>query len=329
MKNLVPEFKEKSELFAFLRANKGKLIAQKKSLPTTSDDLEFGYSKIPHPKTFAAKDNAAPDEVEGELPLDIIANMSGWCDSQMDVMIKDSWKKSITEVSASGQKLFYHLKNHDYCMDAIIGKDPSMYSKDIDLSTFNITTDIKKAQALIMSTIVMLLYDIKVFNLYKDGQVKQHSIGLQYIQIVLCFDSTEEEDAIEKKNWDKYYPQVINKEKVDNYGYFWAVIEARILEVSAVLFGANILTPVLNSGQPPKSGTVEQPPSGTEQTEDEQKNKSIVGCQTCDYLFVPPATGPINCPNCGQFVSPQSTTIMMEETFDFRKAIEETTFLKF
>lgn len=330
MKNLVPEFQAKAELFAFLRANKSKLIAQKKALPTTSDDLEFGYTKSPGVKTFGGKaDNTQTETVDGQLQVDIIANMSGWCDSQMDVMIKDSWKKSITEISASGQKIIYHLKNHDYEVDAILGKDPSLYSKDLDLSMFNITTDIKKAQGLIMTSLVMRKYDEKVFNLYDDGQVKQHSIGLQYIQIVLCLDSTEDEDVQEKKNWDKYYPGVINKEKVDNYGYFWAVIEARILEVSAVLFGANILTPVLNSGQPSKVDTGDQPPAGTEKTEEDQEIKSIVGCPTCDYLFVAPVSGTCNCPNCGQYVSPQSNTIMLQEKpFDLKKAIE-TTLIKF
>lgn len=309
MKNLIPEFQTKKEAFAYLRTNKAKLIAQKKALPTTSDDLEFGYTKNEGSKTFGAKADGALLSTDGELPVDIIANMSGWCDSQMDVMLKDSWKKSISEVSASGQKIFYHLKNHSYEIDAILGKDPSMYAKDIDLSMFNITTDLKKAQGLIMASLVMKAYDEKAYNLYSDGQVKQHSIGLQYIQIVLCLDSTEEEDVAEKKNWDKYYPQVINKEKVDNYGYFWAVIEAKILEVSAVLYGANILTPVL-SGQPPKNDTGIQPPVGTEDQPPQfdlmKALKGVVMCQSCMTTYSTSDDESSNCPNCGEYNSPSS-----------------------
>ena len=403
MKNLIPEFKSKSELFTFLRANKSKLISQKKSLPTTSDDLEFGYSKVKGTKVFGTKATVTEEPVEGELPVEIVANMSGWCDSQMDVMIKDSWKKSITEVSASGQKISYHLKNHDYTMDAIIGKDPVFSAMDLDLSMFNISSDIKKAQALVCSSTIMEKYDEKIYALYEDGQVRQHSIGLQYIQIVLCLDSTEEEDAQEKKNWDKYYPQVINKEKVDNYGYFWAVIEAKILEVSAVLYGANILTPVLSSGksgmdmsgaanenkniefidlmiphhelaikmvndyqdkvddtdllaimaniktsqkaeidkmaaikiaQEEKSknisgSTVIEPFKNTHnQPHKDTNKKSVIGCQDCSYLFVPQPDGTPKCPNCGCYVSPNSTMIMLsDETFDWKKAIEETVFI--
>ena len=329
MKNLIPKFTEKSDLFAFLRENKSKLIAQKKALPTISDDLEFGYTKTATVKTFGtkAKDNAEP--VEGELPVDIIANMSGYCDSQQDVMLRDSWKKSITEVGPSGQKIVYHLKNHDYSMDAIVGKNPVFTSRDIDLSMFNIATDIKKAQALICSSTVMQKYDEKLYNLYEDGQVLNHSIGLQYINIVLCLDSTEEEDVQEKKNWDKYYPQVINKDKVDNYGFFWAVIEAKILEVSAVLYGSNPITNVLNSGQPSKEDTNIEPPTGTPKTEETPTiQKTVIGCPKCNYLFVP-KEGTQSCPNCGQFVSPNSNTIMLHDAtdFDWKKAIQETHFI--
>lgn len=273
MKNLIPKFSSQDELFYYLRANKSNLIAQKKALPTTSDDLEFGYSlSVPFASKGKTKAAIAAGETEDkELGVDIIANMSGWCDSQMDVMLKDSWKKSINDVSASGKKLVYHLKNHGYKMDDVVGKDPSLYTKDIDLSMFNIKSDIKTAQALMMRSTVAEKYDCKVYNLYADGQVKQHSIGLQYINLVLCLNSKNEEDAQEKKNWDKYYPQVINKEFVDGKNYFWAVIEAKINEVSAVLFGANILTPVYSTDQPSSDTGSEPSKSDTPKNEEEKK----------------------------------------------------------
>lgn len=325
MKNLIPDFKNQDDLFSFLRKNRSKLIAQKRSRPTTSDNLEFGYSKSVPTKTFKAKFKAAQqEEPEGQIQVDIVANMSGWCDSQMDVMIKDGWNKSISDLGASGQKLIYHLKNHGDTIDDIIGRDPSIYTKDIDLSIFNIESDIKKAQALMMSSMVCEDYDEKIYNLYQDGQIKQHSIGLQYVQLLLCMNSKNEEDADQKKNWDKYYPQVINKDFVDETNYFWAVTECKIFEVSAVLFGANILTPVLNISQPSEDTEESQPQKST-------ANKSMVVCPNCSTLFNANAVneiamGAVNCPNCGQFVSPNSTQIETG-TFDLLKAIRETTFI--
>jgi hypothetical protein len=278
----IPELATKTELFAYLRKNADKIIGLKKAFPTTSDDLDFGYS-ISEPVKAASgkKDDPTGTEeqpmiVEGELPVDIIANVSGWCDSHMDVMVKDNWNKSINDVGASGQKLIYHLKNHgtyyQYTTDAIIGKNPSLFTKMIDLSQFNFQSDIKKAQALMMSSTVCKEYDEKAYFLYRDKQIKQHSIGLQYIKIYLCLDSSEEEDAMYKENWDKYYPQVINKDKVDSKGYFWAVTESRILEVSAVLFGSNELTPVDSSGK----STPFQPSLGTEEKPQESHVKAGV-----------------------------------------------------
>jgi hypothetical protein len=292
-KNIVriPEFATKSEMFSYLRKNADKLIGQKKAFPTISDNLEFGYSISQTAKAAAngKKDNGIvtedPAMVDGELPVDIVANMSGWCDSYMDVMIKDNWNKSINDVGASGQKLVYHLKNHgtyyQYTTDAIIGKNPVLYTQMTDLSQFAFKSDIKKAQALMMKSVVCKDYDEKCYCLYRDKQIMQHSIGLQYIKIYLCLDSTEEDDVMYKENWDKYYPQVINKEKVDNKGYFWAVTEAKILEVSAVLFGANELTPVASQGKELKE-MVCCPECGCEfDTDDATESETGYICTNC------------------------------------------------
>lgn len=323
MKQVIPSFASKQELFSYLRKNADKLIAQKKALPIYTDNLEFGYSIKdnfkPNAANKAAGDNANNTEmVEGELPVDVIGNVSGWCDSQMDVMIKDNWNKSINDLGASGEKIMYHLKNHDYKTDAIIAKDASLYTKDVDLSMFNIKTDIKKAQALLMSSTVCEKYDAKTYMLYKDKQIKQHSIGLQYVKIYMCIDSDEPEDTQYKDNWNKYYPGVINKEKVDSRGYFWAVTEAKILEVSAVLFGSNELTPTLEGN---KNDTHIEPSKDTQDKPSSEK-QSVRICGNCTYMFSAEGST-AKCPSCGQF-SNQTT---VATTFDVGAAIQETTFL--
>lgn len=285
MRISIPGFTTKGELFSYLRKNCDKIISQKKSLPIKSDDLEFGYSIINAPGKTGKKamlPAAAPDEVEKELNVEVIANMSGWCDSYMDVMVKDNWNKSINDLGASGQKLIYHLKNHGYSTDDIIGKNPNLYTRDIDLSIFNFTSDIKKAQGLLMSSTVCEDYDCKTYMLYEDGQIKQHSIGLRYIKLYLCMDSVEPEDTQYKENWDKYYPGVINKDKVDSKGYFWAVTEAQILEVSAVLFGANELTPTLSTSIP-EDDTENEPPKSTQEQPSPKSEEAPVQMKGVDW----------------------------------------------
>ena len=231
MRVAIPQHATKAEAYAYLRSNVKTIIAQKKSLPIKSDIFDWGCLPV-NEKSTVKEDGSplGPDEIE----VNVIGNLSGWCDCYMDVMIKDNWNKTIADKSIT-----YHLKNHDYETDAIVGKNPELYNKNFDLSYFGIVSDVQKAQALMQRSIVPKEYDKKTYLLYKDNQIKQHSIGLRYVQIVLCLDSNLEEDKDYKKNWDKYYKGVINKDKVDLYGYFFAVIESQILEVSCVLFGAN------------------------------------------------------------------------------------------
>ena len=196
MRVKIPEFASKNEAFVYLRANEKTLIHQKKSLPIKSDIFSWGCLPVNEKQTI--KQDGTMMQTN-EIEVNAIANLSGWCDSYMDVMIKDSWKKTIQEKS-----IVYHLKNHCYETDSIVGKNPELYTQMFDLSYFGIQSDIKSAQALMMRSIVTKDYDAKTYLLYKDNQIKQHSIGLRYVQILLCLDSKLEEDAQYKKNWDKY-----------------------------------------------------------------------------------------------------------------------------
>jgi hypothetical protein len=63
------------------------------------------------------------------------------------------------------------------------------------------------------------------------------------MKIVLCINDSN--DAEHFANWNKYYQFVINKPTVDSVGYFWAVTEIKLYEVSFVLWGSNELTGVI------------------------------------------------------------------------------------
>ena len=105
-------------------------------------------------------------------------------------------------------------------------------------------------------------YNAKIFDKYKKGRIKQHSIGLHYVKLDLAIN--DEDWGKEKDFWDKYYPQVINKEVTDERGYFWVVGEYKLIENSAVLFGSNVLTPTLDNnlkGFEPLASTQQQEPS--------------------------------------------------------------------
>jgi hypothetical protein len=80
---------------------------------------------------------------------------------------------------------------------------------------------------------------------YANGWVKNHSVGMRYVQLELAINSESDYDKEYKDLWDEYYPVIANKEVADERGYFWLVKEAKIVEGSAVVMGSNSATPTL------------------------------------------------------------------------------------
>jgi hypothetical protein len=236
MRIKAPSFDTKKDLFSHLVENKKDLIKQKKSLPIKSDG--FSGSIITNTETKAVKNEGSNPN---ELIVEVVANMSNWFDSHQDVMLPNSWAKSISEKGS----LIYHLKDHEHETGGIIGDVQEVYSKEMDLALLGIKSEVRQSQALMMRSLVKKVYDEKTFELYKNGQIKQHSIGLQYVQIDLAVNDPEFAD--EFKVWNNYFNQVINKAELEEYGYFWAVKEAKIFENSAVLFGSNSATPTIST----------------------------------------------------------------------------------
>lgn len=268
-------FKNNSDLISHLKENKDQIIAQKRSMMIESEPCDLGCKEVVN-SSFKSKAEISEkaklkmeDMENNELFVKVIANVHGWCDSHMDVLLRGSAKKTISDKGASNQKLVYHLKDHKHSSEGVVGRDVEVYTEEIDLSQFNISLDIKKAEALIGESIVPKKYDPKIFDLYSDKEMKQHSIGMQYVKIFLCINSEEPEDTQYKDAWDKYYPQVINKNKVDKKGYFWAVTEYKLYEYSAVLWGASELTPT-QSTQPKKDESYD------ENQEEEEDQKSLI-----------------------------------------------------
>jgi hypothetical protein len=80
------------------------------------------------------------------------------------------------------------------------------------------------------------------------------------------FCINDEDYKEEFANWQKYYPDVANKDVADADGYFFAVTEARVIEGSAVVIGSNTATPTLDNNvkststeTTPEKSTQEQP----------------------------------------------------------------------
>jgi hypothetical protein len=101
-------------------------------------------------------------------------------------------------------------------------------------------------EALVFDAVINSDRNEYMFEQYFKGRVKQHSVGMQYVNLYLCINSDEKYYREEKNNWDKYINEVVNKQDAIDLGYFWAVTEAKVVEGSAVLRGSNYATPTLS-----------------------------------------------------------------------------------
>lgn len=255
MRVQIPQFANKSDLHRYLVSNKSKLISQKKSMPIFSDSCSFGIAKV-HSTEDSFKANTPVFEDVDTLRVKVVANTANWIDSYFDMLLPDCWKRSIQQ----RKSLIPHLHDHIHQLAAKVGEVVDIYSSTMSLTELGLNKQ-GTTQSLLFITDIIKSYNEKVFNQYKLGKVKQHSIGMQYVELELAINDPDSQKEMDF--WEKYYPQVINKEVADEYGFFWVVPEIKLLENSGVLFGANELTPTLDNNLKIES------PNGTQNTKSE------------------------------------------------------------
>jgi hypothetical protein len=234
------------ELFAQLKANEKKLIQEKTLKVKFADSCmvspEILQRVVPKETTTKADTSGKPEPIiePDTVLVKVVANTANWMDSQDDVLTADSYKDSIFRKGIS----IPHILDHKHSVTSFVGDVQKVYTEQLSLKDLGLSQE-GNTTALIFETLIRKDYNEDVFKFYSNSKINQHSIGLKYQEIRLALDSTAPEDVAYKEVWDKYYPEIINKEQADKYGMFWAVTKVDILENSAVLFGANELTPTL------------------------------------------------------------------------------------
>lgn len=253
------QFSSQEELFKYLIANKSELKSLKKSANKYTDAVDCLLSHEGVIKGIVAKADGEADNPT-EIKVRVVMNTTNILDSHGDVHIDGLWKRTLQH---SSRKI--HLQEHKRTFDAVISNDAK--ASVINTTFKDLGIDLEgNTQALIFNSLVKQIRNPLMFEQYKNGWVNNHSVGMQYVDFVICINSEEKWAKEEKENWDKYYPLIVNKEDADNSGYFWAVLEAKLIEGSAVLFGSNWATPTLETGKTgldPLSNIID-PPQGTQ-----------------------------------------------------------------
>ena len=258
------QFATKEELFKELRENKNTLIAQKKMITKEADSV-LHYVCIDNGKGQAIKAETIDTANVNQIKAELVINTTNILDSHSDVHIKGIWNKSAKE-----QKNLLLLQEHNMTFDKIISDDIAVSVKETkwnDLGfNFKGTTE-----ALTFNANITKARNPFMFEQYSKGYVKEHSVGMRYVKMELALNSESKSDAEEKEIWDKYINEVANKEQAEEQGYFWAILEAKIVEGSAVVKGSNYATPTI-SIEAVKDTSIEQ----TEPLKDTQKEEKLL-----------------------------------------------------
>ena len=247
----IPKFKNKGEHISFLVENKDVLIAQKKAELKRAD----GVVCDGEPFTAVVKSGADDDT----LTVKAAINTTNVLDSHDDVHINGLWSKSLKE-----NKMIMHIQEHEMKFSKIIsdGKDLKAKAVMMPFKDLGVKYD-GETQVLLFESKVKKERNAYMYNQYKAGNVKNHSVGMRYVKLFLAVN--DDDYKAEKDIWDKYYPVIANKELADSKGYFWAVTEAKVIEGSAVPIGSNQVTPTMEITEPEKS-------TRKEPSKDTQKN---------------------------------------------------------
>lgn len=274
---IIPAGLAGKDLYDFVVKNEALIMHAKKSEPKRADGV-FTSSIFIDEKgqltTKAAGERPVIADDATKLKLDVVINTTNYFDSHWDVHIPGIWNKSISDNKKQG---FYLLECHGRDFDDVIGEGlqataRKMSWKDLGFDYTGIT------EALMFSGTIDKMRNEFMFNQYAKGYVKQHSVGMRYVKLITCIN--DDDYPVQKENWDKYFPMVINGKEAEAEGIFWAILEAKIIEGSAVLFGSNDLTPTyqvqdVSTVNAPAKATQEQPPSSFNLSEAIQQTKFI------------------------------------------------------
>ncbi|MGG7470775.1 hypothetical protein ACVVIH_20485 [Chryseobacterium arthrosphaerae] len=232
------QFASKEELFKSLSENKHLLKSQKKLQTKHSDSVAYSFAV--NEKNEAVKSGEINVSEVNTLRVKIVVNSCNLFDSHSDVSINGSWNRT-----AKNNTRVLLLEAHKAQFDKIISDEIELKVESISWKDLGFDFD-GKTDCLVFYATIRKDRNSFMFEQYAKGYVKEHSAGLRYVQIELAINSEAEWNKEEKEVWDKYYPQIANKEDVDQYGYFWAVIEQKLMEGSAVVFGSNFATPTIS-----------------------------------------------------------------------------------
>lgn len=272
-KIVIPEGLQKKELNKFLVDNKNQLIAEKKYNVKWADAITHPGMFISATGEITEKAESAVQDTASQITRQLVINTTNLMDSHDDVHIPGLWKKSLQE-----SKGLYLLQEHLMTFSGIISDSITATTKNFAWKALGADYS-GQTEALIFNTIIQQKRNPYMFEQYSDGNVKNHSVGMRYVVLELAIN--DEDYKAEFATWNKYINQIANKQDAEDQGYFFPVLEAKVVEGSAVVKGSNWVTPTLDNNSKSLLTEEVQPTNVTEQPQpfnvmDAIKNTKII-----------------------------------------------------
>jgi hypothetical protein len=258
---MIPKFDTVEQRLEWLKVNKSLVIASKKSQIKYGEAVEYSPDFIGKSGEVSKANEPVEEEEIDAIRVKVVINCCNWLDTYYDVHIAGCWKKTLKE-----NRSVMHIQEHRMQFDKIIsdGGDLKAFTENVTWSELGYKFE-GDAECLIFDSVVREERNEQMFKEYRKGRVKNHSVGMHYVSMYLGVNSEDPYWKDEYKVWKKYRPMIVNGEKADELGYFFAVTEARLVEGSAVPIGANVMTPTLDNnlkGEPDTS-TPKEPDTST------------------------------------------------------------------
>lgn len=259
-KKLLPPGLTGKALYSHLVKNEALIFHAKKSEIKKADGVYAPQLYINAKGEITSKAEVTETQIDPtRLKVVAVINTTNWLDSHGDVHIPGLWKKSLSDNKRTG---FYLLKLHQYGFEDVIADGCDGFTKTLSWKDLGLNIP-GATEALIFDGIVEEDRNPYMFGQYQKKYVKQHSVGMRYIKMLTCIN--DDDYPVQKENWDKYIEMVANRDEAEADGYFWAILEAQVIEGSAVLFGSNCVTPTLETSllgtkSEPLVSTLDEPP---------------------------------------------------------------------
>ena len=244
----------KKELHDFLYKNSRKLIRQKKATLKEADGV--GLFAISNNSIDISDENKPVDkgllipkplnDPDDVINATLIINTTNIIDSHKDLHLPNLWKKSLQESS----DLIQHLQEHKRDFSKVIAEDSDLkvFTKYFNWSELGQSYP-GKTQALVFDSKIKKERNEFMWRQYAKGYVKNHSVGMQYVTLMMAIDNKNYPENYEI--FKKYIDKAVNPEVIGEDGYFWVVPEAKVIEGSAVTRGSNFVTPTMNMKSEP------------------------------------------------------------------------------